>query len=94
VTASATRFGHAGPLAGGDGQAIARHWLREELYRTLLEMQRLSEENDALRKSAEIWIRMYEAQLARADRMAAELNLARTTARAPEPRAAQGPARD
>ena len=44
--------------------------LREELRQTLLEVARLEEENEALRKSAEIWIRMYEGQLARANEAA------------------------
>ena len=44
--------------------------LREELRQTLLDVARLEEENEALRKSAEIWIRMYEGQLARANEAA------------------------
>ena len=32
------------------------------------EIERLRQENEALRASAEIWIRMYENQLARANR--------------------------
>jgi hypothetical protein len=40
--------------------------------RLTTEVERLREENQALRASAEIWIRMYENQLSRANR-AAEL---------------------
>jgi LPS sulfotransferase NodH len=32
------------------------------------DLERLRQENEALRESAEIWIRMYESQLARANR--------------------------
>ena len=45
-----------------------RDRLREESGRLTIEVVRLKEENEALRKSAEIWIRMYERQLARANR--------------------------
>ena len=41
--------------------------LRDERDRLMREIERLTEENDDLRKSAEIWIRMYERQLARAN---------------------------
>jgi hypothetical protein len=43
-----------------------RDCLREERARLVLEVERLKEENDALRASAEIWIRMYDGQRARA----------------------------
>ena len=42
--------------------------LREESGLLTIEVERLKEENEALRKSAEIWIRMYERQLERANR--------------------------
>jgi hypothetical protein len=41
--------------------------LEEERVRLAMEVARLTEENEALRGSAEIWIRMYEHQLARAN---------------------------
>src|SRR4029453_10981281 len=69
-----TRFGQAGTLALC-ARRRSRHRLEEDLRRALRDLKALTEENDALRKSAEIWIRMYEGQLARADRMAAELEL-------------------
>jgi hypothetical protein len=69
-----TRFGQAGTLALC-ARRRSRHRLEEDLRRALRDLKALTEENDALRKSAEIWIRMYEGQLARADRMAAELKL-------------------
>jgi hypothetical protein len=91
----ARRFGHAGPLTlVGNSQPATRHRLHEELHRTLLEVQRLSEENDALRKSADIWIRMYEGQLARADRIAAELHAVVATTPVTELQAAPAPALD
>jgi hypothetical protein len=87
----ATRFGHVGsPVAGMESTPPV---FEEELHQMVLEMQRLAEENDALRKSAEIWIRMYEGQLARADRMAEELQLTRLTAQGPELLAARVPVR-
>ena len=45
-----------------------REWLGEENRRLMAEVSRLAQENEALRGSAEIWIRMYERQLARANR--------------------------
>ena len=47
--------------------------LRDERGRLMREIERLTEENDDLRKSAEIWIRMYERQLARANHVNALL---------------------
>jgi hypothetical protein len=45
-----------------------REWIREENRRLTMEVARLAQENEALRGSAEIWIRMYEQTLARANR--------------------------
>ena len=42
-----------------------RYHLLDEACRLSMEVERLTEENVALRKSAEIWIRMYESLLAR-----------------------------
>ena len=42
-----------------------RYHLLDEACRLSMEVERLTEENVALRKSAEIWIRMYEGLLAR-----------------------------
>ena len=51
-----------GPRAAADG----------EIESLVLENQRLQDENEALRASAELWIRMYEAQLERAQRLAGD----------------------
>ena len=95
-TGNGTRFGQSGTTlpvnAHGQRRAHHTHPLEEELRRTLQQVKSLAEDNYDLRKSAEIWIRMYEGQLARAERMAAELE--RATAPGIGPRAARGPARD
>ena len=66
-SASTPRHGHRQEqVLDGYGQG-QRDRLHEELCQTLLKVTQLEEENEALRKSAEIWIRMYEGQLARAN---------------------------
>jgi hypothetical protein len=56
-------------LAIGESDALRRQreWLAEENVRLKMELARLTEENDALRFSAEVWIRVYERQLTRAN---------------------------
>ena len=44
--------------------------LRAEMARLTREIERLKQENMDLRESAEIWIRLYENQLSRANRAA------------------------
>lgn len=54
-------------LAEGDKLRSERERMREENIRLAREIGRLAQENQALRESAEIWIRMYENQLERAN---------------------------
>jgi phage shock protein A len=64
------RIERAIELALGEGERLRREreWLLEDHARLTREVARLTELNDELRESAEIWIRMYENALARANR--------------------------
>jgi len=54
-------------VARRDAAASDRDLLAGENARLRREIDRLQQENDDLRASAEIWIRMYERQLTRAN---------------------------
>jgi hypothetical protein len=78
-------------LAEADRLQTERELLSEENVRLAREIARLTQENQALRESAEIWIRMYENQLERANdavRRLAACTDARADA-APEPAGAR-----
>jgi hypothetical protein len=54
----------------GDRLRRERDLLADENLRLKMELERVLQEKDALRESAEIWIRLYESQLERANRAA------------------------
>jgi hypothetical protein len=58
-------------LAFGDRERLRdeRNHLAEENLRLASELKRLTDENEALRDAAKIWIRLYEKQLDRANRV-------------------------
>jgi hypothetical protein len=58
-------------LAFGERERLRgeRNLLADENVRLSLEIKRLTEENAALREAARIWIRLYEKQLDRANRL-------------------------
>jgi hypothetical protein len=60
-------------VGAGEGLRVRRDNLAEENLRLKMELVRVSQENDALRASIEIWIRTYENQLARANRAVSKL---------------------
>lgn len=62
-------------LAFGEREQLRgeRMHLAEENTRLTLELRRLGEENAALREAARIWIRLYEKQLERANRVTKQL---------------------
>jgi len=62
-------------LAIGESDALRRQreWLAEENVRLKMELARVTEENDALRFSAEVWIRVYERQLILANQALSKL---------------------
>lgn len=66
------RLASAKPVTRAFGDSDRFHQEREELaaaiQRLTKEVERLRDENQSLRESAEIWIRMYENQLSRANR--------------------------
>jgi hypothetical protein len=64
------RFEHAVGQAFREREHLRRECedIRAENARLADELERSRDENLALRESAEIWIRMYENQLARANR--------------------------
>ena len=63
------RIERAIELALGESECLRRHneWLAEDHARLTREVARLTALNDELCESAEIWIRMYENALARAN---------------------------
>ncbi|HEX2444039.1 MAG TPA: hypothetical protein VHJ77_08845 [Vicinamibacterales bacterium] len=63
------RIERAIELALGESECLRRHhaWLAEDHARLMREVARLTALNDELSESAEIWIRMYENALARAN---------------------------
>jgi hypothetical protein len=58
-------------LAFGDRERLRdeRNQFAEENQRLASELKRLIDENEALREAARIWIRLYEKQLDRANRI-------------------------
>jgi hypothetical protein len=63
------RIERAIELALGESECLRRkrEWLAEDHARLMREVARLTELNDELSESAEIWIQMYENALARAN---------------------------